>query len=248
MILCLGVAALGAAKLFVGKLPGAVLFGLGTWGAFMVRPHMGVLLVAAMTVALVAPAGRRAKRGKPVIRVVLLLCALGALTFTLARTAQFFGVEGGANDSVDQILSLTEKRTGQGGSEIDSVRANSPLDYPRAALTVLFRPLPWEARSFTSLIAAAEGTILGVLTITSFPRFRSALSGAHRSRYVLYALLYGAMFVFAFSSFSNLGILARQRTQVMPLVFVLFCGDRAGSISRSRWAHTSDERLLDRGP
>lgn len=226
MILCLGVAALGAATLFVGRLRGALVFGLGTWGAFMVRPHMGVLLVAALAVALLIPAGRSeaAKRSSPVLRVLILGCALGALTFTLGRTAEFFGVEGGTSDSVDQILSLTEKRTGQGGSEIDSVRANSPLDYPRAAGTVLFRPLPWEARSFTSLIAAAEGTVLGVLTLTSIGRIRAALSREHRARYVLFSLLYGAIFVLAFSSFSNLGILARQRTQVMPLVFVLFSG------------------------
>ena len=39
--------------------------------------------------------------------------------------------------------------------------------------------------------------------------------------YVAYALTYTIMFVIAFSSIANFGILTRQRTQVLPLVVVL---------------------------
>jgi len=36
-----------------------------------------------------------------------------------------------------------------------------------------------------------------------------------------YALVYLAVFFFAFGTISNFGILARQRSQAMPFVFVL---------------------------
>jgi hypothetical protein len=39
--------------------------------------------------------------------------------------------------------------------------------------------------------------------------------------YVAYALTYTVMFVIAFSSISNFGILTRQRTQVLPLALVM---------------------------
>jgi hypothetical protein len=41
--------------------------------------------------------------------------------------------------------------------------------------------------------------------------------------YVAYCVGYMFVFVFAFSAFSNFGILARQRAQVMPAFLVLLC-------------------------
>jgi uncharacterized membrane protein len=39
--------------------------------------------------------------------------------------------------------------------------------------------------------------------------------------YVTYAIVYLLIFFFAFGTIGNFGILARQRTQAMPLLFVL---------------------------
>jgi len=45
-----------------------------------------------------------------------------------------------------------------------------PPEYPEALVTVLFRPFPWEAANAQALVAEAEGALLLVILLTSFPR------------------------------------------------------------------------------
>ena len=42
-----------------------------------------------------------------------------------------------------------------------------------------------------------------------------------RRPYATFAFAYTLMFVYAFAAIANFGILSRQRTQVLPFVFVL---------------------------
>jgi hypothetical protein len=49
--------------------------------------------------------------------------------------------------------------------------------------------------------------------------------------YVAFAVSYTAMFVFAFSSVGNFGIMTRQRTQVLPLVLVLLAIPAARAVA-----------------
>ena len=52
--------------------------------------------------------------------------------------------------------------------------------------------------------------------------------------YIIYALAYALMFFFAFATIANFGILARERSQVMPFMFVLLAiPARAGVPQRS---------------
>jgi hypothetical protein len=124
---------------------------------------------------------------------------------------------GTAGDALDSVQS----RTAIGGSEIDSAQANSLLTYPYAVITVLLRPLPFEARSLTTLLASMESMLL----IALFWKWRrnvvAAFGSLRSSAYMRFALLYAALFTFAWSSVSNLGIIARQRVQVLPFLLVL---------------------------
>jgi hypothetical protein len=53
-----------------------------------------------------------------------------------------------------------------------------------------------------------------------------------RRPYIAFVLAYVAVFVFAFSSFANFGLLARQRLQVMPIFLVLLSIPSAKAASR----------------
>jgi hypothetical protein len=97
----------------------------------------------------------------------------------------------------------------------------SPTEFPNAVLAVLFRPWPWEAGNAQTLIAAAEGVMLLVLGAAATTRLLRLPRYIFQVPYVAYALTYTVMFVIAFSSIANFGILTRQRTQVLPLVLVM---------------------------
>jgi hypothetical protein len=71
------------------------------------------------------------------------------------------------------------------------------------------------------LIASAEGMMLLVLGAAAATRLWRLPKYIFQVPYVAYAATYTVMFVIAFSSISNFGILTRQRTQVLPLVLVL---------------------------
>jgi hypothetical protein len=141
--------------------------------------------------------------------------------FVVAQATSFLGVESLTQEAVEEKLSLTEELTDQGGGSFTAVHVESPLDVPLATVTVLFRPLPFEAHSTLSFIAAAEGVVLLVLVVASWQRLRTAPRRIRRQPYIAYAVGFILVFVLAFSAFSNFGLLARERTQMLPLLLVL---------------------------
>jgi hypothetical protein len=98
---------------------------------------------------------------------------------------------------------------------------NSPLQYPQAFVTVMFRPFIFEVTSATAAVAAIESTGLIVLAVASRRRIAAAFKDARQTPYVLMAGIYVLTFAFAWSALGNLGIIARQRVQVLPFL-VLF--------------------------
>jgi hypothetical protein len=232
MIFALGLASLGAARLYAGRASGPVLFALGCWAAYAIRPHLTVLLLGALAGSFVFPAVRVRARGSvgvgPLPRLAAVALLLVGFSFAMGKTADFFGVdtsEGGS--ATDQLLALTERRTDVGGSAIGSSRPNSIAQYPNAVVSVLFRPFIFEARSVPMFISAGEATLLMGAFVVSAGRLARSLLAPQRTRFVAMALLFSIAFIFAFSSFSNLGLLARQRTQMLPFVLVLFAGPLA---------------------
>lgn len=123
--------------------------------------------------------------------------------------------------SAESVLEETTRRTNQGGSEFDSPNPDNPVGYAASFVTVVFRPFPFEVSSVPAAGSAAEGVILGLLVLTSWRRLARIPNLVLRRPYVALAVAYVFTFVYAFASIENFGILARQRTQVLPLLFVL---------------------------
>jgi len=140
-----------------------------------------------------------------------------------------------------QTCAATSQRTGKGGSEFTPVVVETPLDMPMAAVTVLFRPFPIEVGSTQAMVASLEGAFLLVLVVVRIRWVVTAFKSILRLPYVAFAFFYVGMFVVAYSSISNFGLLARQRVQALPVLLVLLCvPDRA--IADHVFAH----RLLAR--
>ena len=111
---------------------------------------------------------------------------------------------------------------------------SNPANTPLAFMTVMYRPFPIEAGNVVGLASSMEGVFLMVLTFQSRKRLRWIFRGMRRRPYVAYCVGIMWTFVFAFSSFSNFGILARQRCQVLPFFLALLClpqWSREGTLS-----------------
>jgi hypothetical protein len=230
MVACLGLAALGCAQLLAGERRGLVWAALGLWGAAVVRPHVALILLIALAMAaparllgarVVAHLGasrRRHGAGAGVAVALLLLVAAGMLT---NRAEEFFGLDTLDVESAQEVKADVQRRTAQGGSEFTATIADDPAAFAVATVTVLFRPFPFEAHNAQALLSAGEATLLALLVLVSLPRLVRLPIAAARAPYVLLALAFLGGFVYAFSVIANFGILARQRTQLLPFLFVL---------------------------
>jgi hypothetical protein len=89
--------------------------------------------------------------------------------------------------------------------------------------TVLFRPFPFEVRNAQALMTSLEGLSLLVLAGLSLRRLVRLPVEVFRRPYVAFAVVYTLAFIYAFSALGNFGLLARQRSQLLPALFVLLC-------------------------
>ncbi len=234
-IFCLGIASYGVALVMTREIPlGVAMVAAGLFGVTLLRPHVSLTIFSGIFLAAAVGKSTRPGGTSSILRMVLfgMLVVLG--TTLAASTAQFFGVERLDQETINQTLSDAEGRTSEAGSTFTPVRMSNPLNTPLALVTVLFRPLPIEASSPVSFGSSLEGVFLIVLAVKSGRRLRSIPRAMRRTPYVAYSVGIMFTFIFAFSSFSNFGILARQRCQVLPFFLVLLClpeWKREGTIS-----------------
>ena len=115
------------------------------------------------------------------------------------------------------------RRTAQGGSQFEAPDVDSPLGVASAAITVIARPFPWEATNLQTVLVGMESLALVGLLLASAKRLARLPLVMLRDPFVAFAAVYAIGFVVTFVNVENFGILARQRVQVLPLVFVLLC-------------------------
>lgn len=236
MMLVLGAAALGAAELLTGRLRGLIWVGLGLWGAAVVRPHMALIVAAGLIVAapiavLRGGAHRAVRRRGRLGSAVLLIGLLLASSTLIGVTESFFGLESLNAETAHDQLDDTTRRSGVGGSAFSATSPNDPVGFGLSAVTVLFRPFPFEVASAQALLTSLEGICLLVLGAFSLRRLAKAPLELLRMPYLALAMVYTFAFVYAFSSIVNFGILARQRSQLLPMLFVVLCLPRERPVS-----------------
>jgi hypothetical protein len=207
-----------------GARRGLLFIGLGLWFMAMVRPHVAAMVgISAGLAYLVKRAPSSLRELRPVVK------AAGIVVFTLVAVisvmqAQRFLNESGIDTSKGLTHALEEASQGgvYGGSQFTAPIVSSPTDVPLAAFTVLFRPLPTDGGAEAlQVIVALEGAFLFFLTLVRLRGVARAVQSIRRQPFVAYALSYTGLFVVAFSSVANFGLLARQRVQLMPLFLVL---------------------------
>jgi hypothetical protein len=224
VVMGLGLCAYGTARLMTrGRVLGLVLLVAGLLEVGFVRPHVALTVGSGLVLAALLYKPSKASPLNPIFRVLLFGFLLVLMLVLVSQTEKFLGVESLNQESVNSSLANAEGRTLEAGSAFTPVTVNTPLDMPYATITVLFRPFPWESHNGQTIATAVEGLFLVVLSIRGWRRLLSIPRSLRREPFVAYSLGITLTFVFAFSSFSNFGILARQRCQVMPFFLVLIC-------------------------
>jgi len=223
MILALGLAAYGAAKLLSrGSLHGIAPLLVGEWMMLIVRPHIAAMFGIGAVVAYVvkrSPAER--SEFAPFVKGLAIGAMVLGAALLVQRTDAFLRHSGVGRDDVTNTLAETSFRTQEGGSAFHASVLDSPQRAPLAVVTVLFRPVLPEARNLQAALAALEGSVLLAWCVWRWRWILAAIGSIRRQPYVALAATYIGLFVFGFSSIANFGILARQRVQVLPFLFVL---------------------------
>ena len=221
MMFGLGLASLGAARILARMPRGLVLLLLGLGATGLVRPHVSLIVVTAMLVGLVfrAPVGNSFSASLAKLVCIATLLVVGGVV--AGATARFLELEDlSGTEAVNQALNQTEEQTAQGGGQFTPARVNTPVDYPWAFVTVLFRPLVIEVGGALGALSAVEGMVLAALGVASLIRFLRHVGKIRQSAYLAYALTFVLTFCYLFSAIANFGILTRQRSQVLPFVMV----------------------------
>ncbi|MFF1798340.1 hypothetical protein ACFVXQ_29700, partial [Kitasatospora sp. NPDC058263] len=241
MMFCLGLTTYGTARLLDRRFGAFACVALGSVGTAMVRPHVTALAGAGLLVAYVLRERPQQASALGPLRTILTAVVLGAMAvLMLQQVSTFFGTDGTGGDAVNQVLSETSRRTSQGNSMISATAPEdaaprfslNPAGLPVAVVSVLFRPFPFEASNIQNLIQSVECFALLVMFIRSWPQLSRVPRLFVRRSYVAFTSVYTLLFCWAFSTINNMGILSRERVQVLPLVLVLLVVPAASTAAR----------------
>jgi hypothetical protein len=220
----LGGIALGTAHIMNGRLvQGAAVAAPGAWLVFVVRAHLLGLAVLAAAFAYVL--GRKSPSlqtksslARPIALVLVSLFAIFAVT----QGAKALGIKSLSLSSVQSELDTTNASTSQGNSTFSNSNPSlSPLRLPQDAITVLLRPFPWEVQTSNQILASLEGMALVAFI---FYRRRSVALSLRKLReqpFVFYCWTLTLLYVLLFQAFGNFGLLVRERSIVLPALYVI---------------------------
>ena len=241
MVLLLGTSVLGAGMLLAPRTRplGVIPFGLGLASMLMIRPHVGLMSVMALAVSVGlsviarAESHRNSTRARFIRALLLIVMVIGSIV-AAGSVTRLFDEKAGEATSMQGAFKETLRLTQVGNSKFQPVEMSSPVALPAAVVSVFFRPFPWEVRNVNTLISGLEGVALLVALVASQRRLRSIGRLAFRRPIVIFALVYIVMFTVAFSNIGNFGILARQRTQALPLIVILVAFPLVDDVRRER--------------
>lgn len=237
MMLWLGIATYGIARLFAGRgfFRSIIVSAAGLGGAAFVRPHIsGIWLAGLLPALLVAIFRRRGHRvrtyGAAAERFGLLLTvgmAAVALSAVASTTIRYLNPESDevqvGGTSITDILNETTRRTSESGSTFTPPTISGPTDWLYASLRTLTRPLIIEVDGLAQLIPALEMSVFLVICLFAIRRLLHLPKLVLTNPFVAFAMTSLFLGGLAYSSFANLGVLTRQKSLLLPLMLLIPC-------------------------
>jgi hypothetical protein len=199
---------------------GLVLIGLG-----LIRIHIAALVALALVGTLVlsrlrAGSGQMAKGRK----FIAFAGAAAALLVAVSLIPRIVGLDLSSPDDIAPFTTELARRTSESGTVAAGDPVQSIVDIPGALALVLFRPFFFESRELQQLLAAAETSVVLLLTIWKLPAMLRNRRRWRSNGFLVFCTLYTIGFAIVFSVVRNLGIIARQRGQVLGLFLAVVIG------------------------
>ena len=180
----------------------------------LVRPHMAGLMVIALTFTVMI--GKNLNMLQRIFfGSIVLVTALFMVPFAL----DYAGLK---HLNVQGLMSYIEQRQNYnwkgygGGIDISS------MSLPMQMFTYLFRPLPFEAHSFSVLMASIDNVFLLYLSFMGlFAKIKGGVT--HPNFNLVFTWVYGggALLILSMTTATNLGIAMRQKWMFLPFFIVL---------------------------
>ncbi len=226
-------------------------FVLGFLITIAIRPHIALAIAGSMAGAYIWGLTRRNVVSLPMklFRIAVLISLVGGLYPLTLRFAGFSDDASAGN--VEEYMERSGEANAAGGSVVEVQTAPGIVGairgFPRAVVRVLLEPFPWEVHNLNAALAAAENLFVGWFILMRARRLRRMVGEVIRRPYFLFAFIITIGLLAMFSYVPNLGLLSRQRAQLLPFLFaVLVAGDlvrprRAvqANIVRTRWSKTT---------
>jgi hypothetical protein len=224
----IGSAALGTAHLLHNRVIRGLIVALpGAWIMGMVRPHLLALVTLAAAAAYAA--GRTRRRGAEtgsLFKPIGLVIVGFLVVFTVSQGAKSLGLPSLSLESVQAELDKTTESTQQGDASFSNGgNSLSPLHLPQGAMTVLLRPFPWEVSTGLQILASLEGVALAGFIVYRRSSVATSLRQIRSSPFLFYCWTLTLLYAVSFQAFANFGLLVRQRSLVLPALYVLLCLD-----------------------
>lgn len=191
----------------------------------LIRIHVVALVVGALIAAMVlARPAQTSDAQMKIRRLTMLVVSLAAGAVAFILFPDLFGVEISSIEEADNFASEVVRRTSERGTIAAGSPVSGPTDVPGAVALVLFRPFIFEAFEIQHFFAAAETTLLLGLTLWQAPAMFKNWRSWRSNAYVVFSSFYVLAYAVAFSVVRNLGIIARQRGQVLAFFLVVLIG------------------------
>lgn len=189
-----------------------ILMPIAFFAMFMVRPHIGALILASYVVYFIIRA-----RVHIFFKLVTIPAIIFGLLLSISFVEQYIGLDESSVDGYSDYITGREGANSRGGSSIDI----SSMSYPMKMFTYIFRPLPFEAHNITSLITSIENVIL--ISLFLFVLFKSKFNlkpFIHDKNLWLFSYFMLTCSILALTT-ANLGIATRQKWMFMPVIIYL---------------------------
>lgn len=226
VLLFLGIAAYSISRLLEGfELRWVLPVGLALGGLGMIRIHVAALVALALVGTVIISklrigSGFLAKGRK----LITFAGAAAAVVLAISLIPDIVGLDLATTGDIVPFTDEITRRTSEDGTVASGNPVRSVLDVPAALALVLFRPFVFEATQVQHLLAAAETSLILLLTIWKLPAMIRNGGRWRSNAYLVFCTLYTLGFAIVFSVVRNLGIIARQRGQVLAFFLAVVIG------------------------
>ena len=180
----------------------------------LIRPHVALVAVAALAMAAFFD-----PRTKPHIKAVLLVAALAGFGVVAGTVQSTFRVDVTNVDSVSDFLATKNEVFG----EIEGGTAVVGASLPVRILSLLFRPLFFDAEDLFGLVASFENLFLVFAVGTILVRFRTSFALSRQIFFLRFSLLFaGGLILMLGWVYYNVGLGLRQKMMMMPALLSFF--------------------------